>query len=120
MLCKIKTLNTNGMKIEVGKRYVTICGDITGPLQLSALPSRGTDPSIYPYFDPVNDRLYNTHGFCLVGTKKNNITGIYYDPAPTEKPYAIDTVTISLERYDRFVAIEKALKELYNEAKKHL
>lgn len=120
MLCKIQTLNIDGMKLEVGKRYVTISGDIIGPLQLSGLGSRDSAPPVYPYFDPVKNRLYNRHGTPLIGIDNDRITGIYYDPEPTEKPYGIDTVTISLERYDRFLAIEKALKEIYTEAKKHL
>jgi len=108
------------MKLEVGKRYVTKGGHVIGPLQSSELPLRGTDPPLFPFWDSVNHRLYNQHGIPLIGADNDRITGVYYDPAPAEKPYGIDTVTISLERYDRFVAIEKALKEIYTEAKKHL
>ena len=102
------------MKLEVGKRYITGCGRVTTLLQVSSSSIE------YPLYDGFAGNIYAEDGRCANGSHKDTIVALYHDPAPTEKPYAIDTVTISLERYDRFVAIEKALKEIYTEAKKHL
>ena len=113
MLCKIQTLNIDGMKLEVGKRYVTARPGITGRLEPSSNPD-------YPFWDQANQNVYTKNGICGRDRQKDDIVALHYCYEPTEKPYGIDTVTISLEKYDRFVAIEKALKEIYNEAKKHL
>jgi len=101
------------MKVEVGKHYITKAGEVTAPLQATG------SIETFPFKDLNSNRLYMENGRCASG-EKHSIVALYHDPTPTEKPYGIDTVTISLERYDRFVAIEKALKEIYTEAKKHL
>jgi len=104
---------SQSIKLELGKQYLTACGGMTGPL----IPNRNKD---YPFWDQVNQNVYTKHGECGRDRQKDNIVALHSCFEPTEKPYAIDTVTISLERYDRFLAIEKALKEIYTEAKKHL
>jgi len=93
---------------------VTNVGKITDPL----VPS--TTSKKFPFYDVLSGFYYTENGTCSFGSCHNAVVSLYYDPTPTEKPHEIDTVTISLEKYDRFVAIEKALKEIYTEAKKNL
>lgn len=99
------------MKVELGKRYLTNSGSVTGPLKLN--PHGAIN---YPYLDPHTNRIYSETGDSGT-TKMDNIYGEYREETATELPQVVDTVTISRKDYDRFVALERAFKEVYEQTK---
>ena len=94
------------MKLEYGKRYVLTNGNITGPLKVNDFQAIE-----YPFKDLKTGLAFKEDGTANTGWTADKIIGAYYEPKQTD--HQVNTVTISREDYDRFVAMEKAFKEVY-------
>jgi len=119
--CEPKPKEAKPMNMELGKQYVTASGKITNPLEPCSIPN-------YPFRERDGYNVYTKDGKCGHDHKKDNIVSLYHGPCKDVKiTYEGQTVIIDLEKYNRFVAMEKSLKrirkelkEIYTEAKKQL
>ena len=99
------------MKLEYGKRYVLGNGNITGPLKVNDFQAIE-----YPFMDPKTQLRFKENGTSITEWAEDKITAAYYEPKQTD--HQVNTVTISRDDYDRFVAMEKAFGEIYRTAKR--
>lgn len=100
------------MKLQFGKKYITKSGRVIGPMKLTKERAIA-----YPFFDPRNLRGYTDDGFCSSGEDLDTIMGVKYEEEVSQELPSVNTVTISVEQYERFLAIEKAFSQIYKDAK---
>jgi len=95
------------MKLQFGKKYITKSGRVIGPLKLTK--ERAIS---YPFYDPRNLRAYTEDGYCSSGEELDIIIGAHYD---SEELPSVNTVTISVEDYERLTRMEQGFKKMVEE-----
>lgn len=99
------------MKLQFGKRYITKSGRVIGPLKLTK--ERAIS---FPFYDPRNLRAYTEDGYCSSGEELDTIMGAHYDSEEvSEELPSVNTVTISVEDYERLTRMEQGFKEMIQE-----
>ena len=99
------------MKLQFGKKYITKSGRVIGPLKLT-----NERAIAYPFYDPRNLRAYTEDGYCSSGEELDTIMGAHYDSEEvSEELPSVNTVTISVEDYERLTRMEQVFKKMVEE-----
>lgn len=82
------------MKVELGKRYVTNGGDVTGPLEWL----KDSIADQYPYWDADNGRGYNEAGEYLSGypNHTHSLAAVWHGPAVEPTPVDDDNGQVAI------------------------
>ena len=99
------------MKLQFGKKYITNSGQIIGPLKVTKERA-----IVYPFYDPRSLRAYTEDGYCSSGEQLDTIMGAHYDSEEvSEELPSVNTVTISVEDYERLTRMEQGFKKMVEE-----